>query len=70
MPAVAPKFHMTYKELFHLLSLMDDQELSQEVHLYEHKSGEVLGVVGLHKSYGPENYKSNIPTVTLSGTIL
>jgi hypothetical protein len=61
---------MTYKELLHLLSLMDDQELDQEIHLHEHKSGEVIGVWGLRKSYGPENYKSNIPTVTLDGTKL
>ncbi len=70
MPAPTPKFHMTYKELLHLLSLLDDQELDQEVYLHEHKSGEAIGVESLHKTYEPKNYKSNIPTVTLSGTKL
>jgi hypothetical protein len=58
---------MTYKELLHLLSLMDDQELDQEIHLQEQESGEVIGVWGLRKSYEPK-LLSNIPTVTLAGT--
>jgi uncharacterized protein YuzE len=60
---------MTYKELLHLLSLMDDQELDQEIYLQEQESGEVIGVVGCwrYKSYEPK-LLSNIPTVTLAGT--
>ena len=70
MTAPTPKFNMTYKELLNLLSLMDDQELDQEIHLREQESGEVIGVWGLIKSYPPHAKEHDPPIVSLAGTRL